>query len=65
MEEAEQGLTAAARGDGELRARIAASAARVRELKQRHLGERGARPPLSVLGSAAHRALAELLAKGE
>lgn len=65
MEEAEQGLTAAARADGELRARIAASAARVRELKKRHLGERGARPPLSVLGSAAHRALAELLAKGE
>jgi beta-N-acetylhexosaminidase len=58
---AEEGLRKAAAGDAELRQRIAESAARVRAMKAAH-ARAAARPGLDVVGSAAHRALAERLA---
>lgn len=65
MLDAERGLATAAEVDSELRRQIGAAAARVREAKRRHLACRGARPPLSVVGCAEHRALAEVLAQGD
>ncbi len=56
---AEQGLIEAAETDAELRARIGESAARIRALQGKRMI---ARPSRDVVGSAAHRALAEQLA---
>ena len=56
---AEEGLSKAAETDAELRGRIAESAARVRAMKRAHGGPL---PGRDVIGSAAHRALAERLA---
>jgi beta-N-acetylhexosaminidase len=63
---AEAALIRAAESDGELRARIAESAARIRALKQAHGAARAAHPPATraVIGSAAHRELADRLAGG-
>jgi beta-N-acetylhexosaminidase len=58
---AEEGLRKAAETDAELRGRIAESAARIRAMKQAH-AQAAARPPLDVVGCAAHRALAQRLA---
>ena len=57
---AEEALIEAAESDAELRARIAESAARVRAMKHAH---RSAMPSRDVIGSAAHRALAERLSR--
>jgi len=61
--EAEAALIRAAEADGELRRRIGESAARVRALKQAHAAAWAARaaPSRDVVGSAAHRRLAEWL----
>jgi beta-N-acetylhexosaminidase len=58
---AEEGLRNAAETDSELRRRIGESAARIRAMKQAH-AQAAARPSLDVVGSAAHRALAQRLA---
>ncbi len=65
QEEVERGLAVAAEGDSELRRLIGAAAARVREVKARHLARRVARPSREVIGCAAHRALAAQLASGQ
>jgi beta-N-acetylhexosaminidase len=65
QDEVERGLVVAAEADSELRRKIGAAARRVREVKRRHLEGRPGRPPRSVIGCAAHRALAERLAAGE
>jgi hypothetical protein len=54
-------LRDAAETDAELRRRIGESAGRVRAMKQGH-ARAGARPSLEVVGSTAHRALANRLA---
>jgi beta-N-acetylhexosaminidase len=61
---AEEGLATAAERDSELRRRIGESAARVRAMKQAHAAHQAAypAPPRAIVGSAAHRRLAERLA---
>ena len=62
--EAEAALIREAEADSELRRRIAESAGRVRALKRSHAAARAARPVArrEVVGSAAHRRLADRLA---
>lgn len=64
QEQVERGLITAAEGDSALRARIGDAARRVRAMKQQHLARRPPRPGREVIGCAAHRALAERLARG-
>jgi len=61
---AREALIREAEHDRELQQRIAEAAARVRALKQTHAASRAQRPPASrdVVGSVAHRRLAEQLA---
>jgi beta-N-acetylhexosaminidase len=64
--EAEAALLRAAEADSALRRRIGESAGRVRALKAAHAAARAQRPPASrtVVGSAAHRQLADRLIRG-
>ena len=57
---AEEALIRAAEGDSELRRQIGEAAARVRQLKRAHAARRPA-PGRAVIGSAAHKALADRL----
>ena len=59
-----EGLTRAAEQDSELRRRIGESAARVRAMKAAHLANQAKHPapPRDVVGSSAHRGLADRLA---
>jgi beta-N-acetylhexosaminidase len=65
--DAEASLIRAAEGDSELRNRIGEAAHRVRELKKAHASAQAEHPAPSraVVGSAAHRELAEQLAGTE
>jgi beta-N-acetylhexosaminidase len=62
--DAEASLIRAAEADSELRTRIGEAAHRVREMKKAHASAQADRPaaPRAVVGSAAHRALADQLA---
>ena len=62
---AEEGLVKAAEGDSELRRRIGESAERVRAMKRAHVANQAKHPApgLDIVGSAAHRELAERLGR--
>jgi beta-N-acetylhexosaminidase len=63
---AEEGLLKAGERDSELRRRIGESAERVRAMKRAHLTNQAKHPApgLDIVGSAAHRELADRLARG-